>query len=74
MTNVHRLIPETLGENYRGDTKTILTEALDYDLEQVVVIGRDENGDLFIDSSVRAADTLWLLKMVEHQIIGGRDD
>ena len=66
--NVLRLVPETVGADYKFEPDTILEEAKGQ-LTEVVVIGMDKDGDIYISASHNSGSANMLLDCGKAEII-----
>ena len=73
ITNVVKLVVHEVGDHYRVEAKTVLGRALDYEFERMVVLGRLENGDLYVAGTANAGESLILIEQARHLIVFGHD-
>jgi hypothetical protein len=62
-----------VGDGMRLDAITVLDAAKNERFERMLVIGRTEDGELYIAATANAGESLVLLEHAKHQIIFGRD-
>ena len=60
-----------LGDHRRVQTKIVLQQARAAALDEVLVIGRDDAGELWCSSSLNAGQSLWLLEKLRERILAG---
>ena len=73
MTNVHKLQVVEAGTNYRIEANQVLNAAKAHDFERMVVIGRLENGDLYVAGTANAGESLILIEQAKHLVVFGFD-
>ena len=73
MSNVVKLELVEVGEDFRFEAKQILEAAKSKAFERVAIIGRTDEGDLYVEGTANAGETLVLLKQAEHFIVFGKD-
>lgn len=59
------------GEDYRFDPDVILEEAKGQGFTDLVVIGFDKNGDLWVSGNANAGETLILMERAKQYLIFG---
>lgn len=69
--NVVAFTPVVVGEGYRFDADEILDAAKGYEFERVVILGRLENGELYVAGSANAGESLILIEQAKHHIVFG---
>ena len=70
-TNVETIRLVQLGDERRVQGCIILKEAKKQKLDDVMVIGRTDEGDLWASSSLNAGQSLWLLEKLRERILSG---
>lgn len=60
-----------LGDDHRVAAKVILKSAKEAKLDEIMVIGRDDNGELWAKSSLNAGQSLWLIEKLKEHILTG---
>lgn len=60
-----------IGDERRVQASVILGKAKKADLTEVMVIGRDDSGELWAESSLNAGQSLWLLEKLKERILSG---
>lgn len=60
-----------IGDDRRVQAKAILRKAKSAKLDEALVIGRDDNGELWCASSLNAGQSLWLLEKLRERILAG---
>lgn len=60
-----------LGDDQRVRAKVILRQAREAKLDEVLVIGRASDGELWASSSLNAGQTLWLIEKLRERILKG---
>lgn len=58
-----------LGDEFCSPARIVLKSAKAAKLDHCVVIGRDESGELWAESSVNAAHTLFLLERLRERVL-----
>lgn len=71
--NVVKLEVVEVGENHRFEAAQLFDAAKTYDFERMAIIGRLENGEIYVAGTANAGETMVLLKQAEHYIVFGRD-
>lgn len=69
--NVRTIALSQLGDERRVPGKLILKKAKAEKLDEIMVIGRTNNGELWASSSLNAGQSLWLLEKLKEQILAG---
>ena len=72
-SNVINLKLIECGEDVRLDASPILEGAANEHFERMAVIGRTEDGDLYIAGTANAGETMILLEQARHFIAFGKD-
>lgn len=60
-----------IGDDHRIQTKVIMKEAKAACLDDVLIVGRDDSGELWARSSLNAGQSLWLLEKLRARILDG---
>lgn len=60
-----------IGDDRRVQAKTVLKAAKAERLDEVLVIGRTDDGELWASSSLNAGQSLWLLEKLRERILEG---
>lgn len=60
-----------LGDDRRVAGKAILKLAKQQKLDEVLVIGRTDDGELWAKSSLNAGQTLWLIEKLRERVLDG---
>lgn len=60
-----------MGDDRRIPAKDALREARKAKLDEVLVIGRDDGGELWATSSLNAGQSLWLLEKLRERLLQG---
>lgn len=60
-----------IGDDRRVPAKIVLKQARAEKLDEVLVIGRDDKGELWCSSSLNAGQSLWLLEKMRERILAG---
>lgn len=60
-----------LGDDRRVQGRVILKQAKAEKLTEIMVVGRDDNGELWASSSLNAGQSLWLLEKLKERILSG---
>lgn len=71
--NVVNLKLIEVGENHRFEAKEILDGARSQNFERMVIIGRTEDGELYVAGTANAGETMILLEHAKHLIAFQRD-
>ena len=74
MGDVVKLELIEVGEGFRLDAQPILDGAGEQAFERMAIVGRLEDGRLYVAGTANAGETLVLLKQAEHFICFGKDD
>ena len=69
--NVSTIQLTQLGDKWRVKGRKILKDAAKEHLDEVMVVGRTEDGDLWTSSSLNAGQSLWLLEKLRERIMSG---
>lgn len=70
-SNVSTINLKQIGDTVRVQGKTILKRAKAEKLDEVMVIGRTDKGELWARSSLNAGQSLWLLEKMREYLLGG---
>lgn len=70
-TGVQHIRLVQLGDDRRVAGAQILKRAKREDLDEVLVIGRTEDGELWASSSLNAGQSPWLLEKLRERILSG---
>lgn len=70
-SNVIRLVPDGVGDGYRIEADTVLKAAKGREYHRLVVIGQDEEGELYLAGTANAGESLILIELAKHQIVHG---
>lgn len=73
MAEVLEFQPQLVGEGYRFDPDKILEEAKGNEFSNVVVIGENPDGTLWISSAANAGEALVMLERAKHFIVFGKE-
>lgn len=60
-----------IGDDRRVAARAIMKRAKAEKLDEIMVIGRDDNGELWASSSLNAGQSLWLLEKLKERILSG---
>lgn len=60
-----------IGDDRRVAAKKVLKDAKAEKLDEVLVIGRTDDGELWSMSSLNAGQSLWLLEKLRERILSG---
>lgn len=60
-----------IGDDRRVHAKKVLKQAKAEKLDEVMVIGRTDDGELWAQSSLNAGQSLWLLEKLRERILSG---
>lgn len=60
-----------IGDDRRVAGAQILKKAVREKLDEVLVIGRDDDGELWAASSLNAGQSLWLIEKLKERILEG---
>lgn len=69
--NVETIRLVEIGHDRAVPARLILKAAKAAKLHECVVIGRDENGEMWAKSSLNASQTLWLLERLKERVLKG---
>lgn len=69
--NVSSIRLVQLGDDRKVLAKTILAKARAAKLDEILVIGRTNDGDLWAECSLNAGQSLWLLEKLRERILSG---
>lgn len=73
MAEVVKLNLVVVGENHRFEAQGLLEAAKSTAFERMAIIGRTEDGELYVTGTANAGESLILLKQAEHYIVFGKD-
>ncbi len=73
MAEVVKLKLVEIGEGHRLEADTLLDAAKAVAFERMVIIGRLDDGDLYVAGTANAGESLILLKQAEHFVVFGKD-
>lgn len=73
MAEILRLVPETVGEDYRFETKEILEAAKDAPFRTIAIIGQMDDKSLWVSSSANAGETMILIEKAKQYLLGLTD-
>lgn len=71
MTNVVEFHPTLVGENYRFDADKILEEAKGKDFTNVIVIGENPDGTIWISSAANVGEAMIMMERAKKFIVFG---
>jgi hypothetical protein len=60
-----------IGDDRRIPVRQIVEHATTAKLDDVLIIGRTDEGDLWAESSLNAGQSLWLLEKLRERILQG---
>lgn len=69
--NVRTIALTQVGDTMRREAKDILKKAKAQKLDEMLVIGRSDDGELWCASSLNAGQSLWLLEKLKERILAG---
>jgi hypothetical protein len=69
--NVTTLRLTQLGDDRRVKGRTVLRQAREQRLDEVLVIGRTGDGELWASSSLNAGQSLWLIEKLKERVLAG---
>lgn len=69
--NVHRLSLVEIGDDCRVNARRVLKRARAEKLDEIMVIGRDDKGELWAMSSLNGGQSLWLIEKLRERILSG---
>lgn len=69
--NVTTIRLTQLGDERRVQANVLLKAAKAQNLDEVLIIGRDDKGELWASSSLNAGQSLWLLEKLKERILSG---
>lgn len=73
MAEILRLVPETVGEDYRFATNEILEAAKDAPFRTIAVIGQMEDKSLWVSSAANAGETPIPLEKAKQYLLSLTD-
>ena len=71
VTNVSTIRLVEIGDDSREAARAVLRRAKKQGLDEVLIIGRADNGELWATSSLNAGQSLWLLEKMRERILSG---
>lgn len=74
MTESAKVVPiglTQIGDDRRVQARTILKSAKAQKLDEVLVMGRTDSGELWARSSLNAGQSLWLIEKLKERILEG---
>lgn len=71
--NVVKLDLVSVGEGYRLEADTLLDGAKEYAFERMCIIGKLEDGSMYIAGTANAGETLILMEWAKHDLLFGED-
>lgn len=60
-----------IGDDRRIEAKKVLKDAKRERLDEVLVIGRTDDGEMWARSSLNAGQSLWLLEKLRERLLDG---
>lgn len=69
--NIETIRLVAIGDDRRVAAAVLLKRAKQQALDEVMIIGRDDNGELWAESSLNAGQSLWLLEKLKERILSG---
>lgn len=73
MSNVVKLELVEIGADFRFAASDLLEAAKASTFERMAIIGRLENGEMYVAGTANAGETLVLLEQVKHLLVFGDD-
>jgi len=73
MSNVVKLEPVEVGENFRFDPDEILEAAKGQGFQTVAILGQLEDGTIWVSGSANAGEVLVLMERAKRQIVFGEE-
>lgn len=73
MSNVVKLELVEVGSDFRFAASQLLEAAKSESFERMAIVGRLENGDLYVAGTANAGETLILLEQAKHMMVFGAD-
>ena len=73
MAKVLKFKPQVVGEGYRFDPDAILEAAKGQDFGNIVIVGENQDGSIWVSSAANAGEALILMERAKKQIIFGDD-
>lgn len=73
MSNVVNLKLIEVGENFKFEATKLLEAAKSENFERMAIIGRLENGNLYVSGTANAGETFVLLEHARHLLAFGKD-
>lgn len=70
-SNVQSLRLVEMGDDKSLDIKKLFRRAKSAKLNDVLIIGRDNNGEMWAECSLNAGQSLWLLEKLRERILSG---
>lgn len=71
MSKVETIRLTQIGNDRAVPARLILKAAKSINLHEAVIIGRDQNGELWAKSSLNASQTLWLIEQLKQKLFEG---
>jgi hypothetical protein len=71
--NIVRLQVHEAGDHYRIEAEKVLKGALEHGFERMVILGRTEDGVLYVAGTANAGESLVLIEQAKHFIVFGKD-
>lgn len=68
---VQTIRPTQLGDDRRVEGAAIIEQAAAEKLDEVMIVGRTDDGELWAKSSLNAGQSLWLLEKLKEHILSG---
>lgn len=60
-----------IGDDRRVAARLVLKQARAEKLDEVLIIGRDDKGELWASSSLNGGQSLWLLEKLRERLLSG---
>lgn len=73
MSNVEKLQPVEVGENYRFDPDELLETAKGQGFTNLAILGELADGDFWVSGMANAGETMIFLERAKHHIVFGED-
>jgi len=70
-SNVTTLRLTQLGDERHVEARKLLKDAKSQRLDEVLIVGRTDDGELWATSSLNAGQSLWLLEKLRERILQG---
>lgn len=71
MADVETIRLVEIGDDRRVPVRAVLDKASSQGLDDVMIIGRTDDGDLWAESTLNAGQSLWLLEKLRERILAG---